>query len=201
MESLEIRSFRAVFELERRLYRIDTIRLNPSGVPMRGLIYGACLLAMLALAARLPPTRWMLAPLPWYLVYLGIPWGLAGVLTLVRIEGRPFHVAVRALAAHRFGSHYLSALAPAGPLGKRWQPPPVIFVPDGSDGSLRRLRYTGPGGVLIACTHERADFTRRRRLLVRLREVPGERTRALRRAVLLELESGSVLRIHRRRGD
>ena len=28
---IEIRSYRAVFDLERRLYRIDGFRLNPSG--------------------------------------------------------------------------------------------------------------------------------------------------------------------------
>ena len=29
----------SVFALERRIYRIDTLRLNPSGVPLRGIGY------------------------------------------------------------------------------------------------------------------------------------------------------------------
>jgi hypothetical protein len=35
---MDIRSYRAVFDLERRIYRIDRLRLNPSGVPVRGVI-------------------------------------------------------------------------------------------------------------------------------------------------------------------
>ncbi len=33
---MEIRSYRRVFDLERRIYQVDRLRLNPSGVPVRG---------------------------------------------------------------------------------------------------------------------------------------------------------------------
>ena len=33
---IEIRSYRRVFDLERRIYSIDRVRLNPGGVPVRG---------------------------------------------------------------------------------------------------------------------------------------------------------------------
>jgi hypothetical protein len=33
---MEIRSFRRVFDLERRIYRVDRLRLNPGGIPVRG---------------------------------------------------------------------------------------------------------------------------------------------------------------------
>ena len=36
---IEIRSYRAVFDLERRIYRVDRLRLNPGGVPVRGVVY------------------------------------------------------------------------------------------------------------------------------------------------------------------
>ena len=45
---MEIRSYRAVFDLERRIYRIDRLRLNPAGVPVRGIVYFLALLAAIA---------------------------------------------------------------------------------------------------------------------------------------------------------
>ena len=36
---MEIRSYRRVFDLERRIYRVDRLRLNPGGVPVRGVVY------------------------------------------------------------------------------------------------------------------------------------------------------------------
>ena len=51
---IEIRSYRAVFDLERRLYRVDGLRLNPSGVPVRGIVALAALLATVLAAQRLP---------------------------------------------------------------------------------------------------------------------------------------------------
>ena len=36
---IEIRSFRRVFDLERRVYSVDRFRLNPAGVPVRGILY------------------------------------------------------------------------------------------------------------------------------------------------------------------
>ena len=42
---MEIRSYRAVFDLERRIYRVDRMRLNPAGVPVRGIVYFLALLA------------------------------------------------------------------------------------------------------------------------------------------------------------
>ena len=31
------------------------------------------------------------------------------------------------------------------------------MLPDGSDGRMRRLRYTGPGAVLVTAAHERVE--------------------------------------------
>ena len=96
---MDVRSYRAVFELERRVYRIDTIRLNPGGVPLRGIVYAAAAVVMSLVAGRLPPVRLILGPLPWYVRYLGLPIGLAAVAAIARIDGRPFHLAAWALAA------------------------------------------------------------------------------------------------------
>ncbi len=38
---MEVRSYRNVFALERRVYSIDRLRLNPGGVPVLSLVYMA----------------------------------------------------------------------------------------------------------------------------------------------------------------
>jgi len=169
--SVEIRSYRSVFDLERRIYRIDRLRLNPGGVPVRGVLYFLAALACVQLAERLPLLGLLAQAPPWYLVDLALPAGGAVLLTLIRIEGRPAHQAVRALAGHlldrgvppglharRGGSRARDACGP----DVRWWPQELLVLPDGSDGRLRRLRYTGPGAVLVTVAHERIDPPRAR---------------------------------------
>ena len=50
----EIRSFRRVFDLERRIYSIDRLRLNPAGVPVRGVVYLLIALAAMIATSRMP---------------------------------------------------------------------------------------------------------------------------------------------------
>ena len=49
-----IRSYRRVFDIERRIYRVDRIRLNPGGVPVRGVIYFLAMLLAVLVLERLP---------------------------------------------------------------------------------------------------------------------------------------------------
>ncbi|MGI8800949.1 MAG: hypothetical protein ACR2KV_02090 [Solirubrobacteraceae bacterium] len=158
---MDVRSYRAVFELERRVYRIDTVRLNPGGIPLRGIVYAGASVLLALVADRLAPIHFVLAPLPWYVRYLGLPVIAAALATIVRIEGRPFHLALRALVVHRFGPRHTCRLGRAQAPGARWRPRPVVLIPDGSDGRLRRLRYRGPGAVLVCCAHDRAEWRRR----------------------------------------
>jgi hypothetical protein len=166
---IEIRSYRAVFELERRIYRIDRLRLNPGGVPVRGVVYFLALLAAALLAGRLPLTGTVVRVLPWYTRDLALPSLSAALLTVIRIEGRPFHLAAHALARYASGPKRLAGVRPCRSRrggadssdlapGERWHPPELLLLPDGSDGRLRRLRYTGPGAVLVAVAHERAEW-------------------------------------------
>ena len=46
---------------------------------------------------------------------------------------------------------------PCAAPGVRWRPEEILLLPDGSDGEMRRLRYTGPGAVLVTTAHERAE--------------------------------------------
>ncbi|HYM44958.1 MAG TPA: hypothetical protein VES65_02190 [Solirubrobacteraceae bacterium] len=157
---MEIRSYRAVFDLERRIYRVDRLRLNPGGVPVRGVVYFLALLAAILLAGRAPLLRSVLGALPWYVLDVALPGASAALLTVIRIEGRPFHLAAQALARHRLGPPEWAGLhvcrsGSRGAPGTRWWPQEVLLLPDGSDGRMRRLRYTGPGAVLVTVAHAR----------------------------------------------
>jgi hypothetical protein len=189
----EIRSFRSVFSLERRIYRIDTLRLNPCGIPLRGIVYAAGLVVVALIAGALPPTSWLDPIVPWYLRDLALPLAAASLLGSARIDGRVFHLAAFAALAHLTGPRRLGRLAPAPPVG-RWRPPPILCIPDGSDARLRAMRYRGPGAVLVRCPHVRREWSRPRRADVTLH--PLERKRGT--TTVLELAAGAVLEVRSR---
>jgi hypothetical protein len=182
---MEIHSYRRVFDLERRIYRVDRLRLNPGGIPLRGVLYFiVTVLAGLAVV-KLPLLGVAAEAMPWYLRDLVLPGASAALLTVIRIEGRPFHLAALALVRYRLGTS-ASATASRGVRGGRWRPGDITFLPDGSDSRMRHLRYTGPGAVLVALQHERAVAARgtvraswpRRPPAVTVRELPGACTLA-----------------------
>ena len=194
--SIEIRSYRAVFDLERRIYRVDRLRLNPGGVPVRGVVYCLAILACLALAGTLPLLGTAVRALPWYLRDLLLPAGLAALLTLIRVEGRPFHLAAAALLRHLFGPHQLAGLLPAGRSvsvpasrfgvlrgrfgaapGQLWRPEELLMLPDGSDQRPRRLRYSGPGAVRMTADRQVLVLERGAELRVRAHATSSRGTR------------------------
>jgi hypothetical protein len=152
----EIRSYRNVFELERRIYRIDRLRLNPAGVPLRGVAYFAAILAMALLAGALPLIGVAVRLLPWYVRELAVPGALSALLTTIKVEGRTFHLAALALLGYAAGARELSGVRPRTRADRRWCPQELVLLADGSDSRLRRMRYTGPGAVLVSAAHVRA---------------------------------------------
>lgn len=198
--SMEIRSYRAVFDLERRIYRVDRLRLNPAGVPVRGVVYALALIALALVCGSLPGLSLPARALPWYVVDLGLPVGAAALLTVIRIDGRPAHLAAQSLLCYRLGPRQSIGLRAVrvgrgAEVGARWRPPPTLLAPDGSDAHVRRLRYTGPGAVLVAVAHEcveqpawsPAPFSRRlgARGRLRVRELRGRRPPARGRVIAL----------------
>ena len=154
---IEIRSYRAVFDLERRTYRVDQLRLNPGGIPVRGVVYFLAILLAMLIAGGLPLVGTAIGALPWYLRDLALPVASATVLSVIRIEGRPFHQAAYALLRYRAQPRRLSGVRPCGGAGECWRPEEILLLPDGSDRAMRRLRYTGPGAVLVTTAHERIE--------------------------------------------
>jgi hypothetical protein len=200
---MEIRSYRRVFDLERRIYRIDRLRLNPGGVPVRGLVYFLLILSAVMLAGRLPLVALVAGVLPWYVRDIALPAVSAALLTLVRVEGRPFHLAAHALARFRTGPRRLAGVSARQTVGQRWHPEEIVILPDGSDSALRGLRYTGPGAVLVAVEHERAarrpgpaaPWHRARRPALVLRQLRGGRP--LKRGQVIVLAPGARLVVRR----
>jgi hypothetical protein len=154
----EIRSYRAVFDLERRIYRVDRLRLNPGGVPLRGIVYFLALLAAMLLMTALPLVGMLARVLPWYLRELAIPGACAALLTMIKIEGRPFHLAAFALARYVRCPRELAGLRPYRVTDRRWRLDELVVLADGSDACLRRLRFTGPGAVLVSVAHVRGAW-------------------------------------------
>jgi hypothetical protein len=199
----EIRSYRRVFDLERRIYSVDRLRLNPAGVPVRGVVYFLAILAASLLAGALPLLGGLVSGLPWYIHDLALPGALATVLSVIRVEGRAFHLAAYALVRHWLGPRRLIGTRACPAFGARWRPRELLMLPDGSDARPRRMRYTGPGAVLVAVEHERRGRALEqggrgvarpgRRLALEL--VVAASARPLERAAVISLGPGARLQV------
>ncbi|MGD0452740.1 MAG: hypothetical protein ABSB69_04025 [Solirubrobacteraceae bacterium] len=204
---IEIRSYRRVFDLERRIYSVDRLRLNPGGVPVRGVVYFLALLAAGLLAAGLPFAGALARELPWYLRDIALPGAAATVLSAIRLEGRTFHLAAQALVRYRIGPRRLAGVLRCTAVGARWHPQEILMLPDGSDSRLRHLRYTGPGAVLVSIEHERRGRAIEHGSSGSAR--PGPRSaltltqrtgaRSLERGQVISLGSGARLRVRSNR--
>ncbi len=157
---IEIRSYRRVFDLERRIYSVDRLRLNPGGVPVRGVVYFVAILSAGLIAAGLPLVGALARELPWYLRDIALPGAGATVLSAIRVEGRTFHLAARALVRYWIGPRRLAGMRRCAAVGEMWCPEQIVLLPDGSDSRMRRLRYKGPGAVLVSVEHERRGRAR-----------------------------------------
>jgi len=201
---MEIRSYRRVFDLERRVYSVDRMRLNPGGVPVRGIVYFVAILAAGTAIASLPLLGGGVHALPWYLRDLALPGLVATVLSAIRVEGRTFHLAAHALVRHAFGSRRVAGVGRRSELGRRWSPSDIVFLPDGSDARMRRLRYTGPGAVLVALECEvvsRSSSIWPRGGSATLALRPAPRAASLDRAQVISLAPGARLLVHAHEPD
>jgi hypothetical protein len=149
-EDMTIRSFRVVFDLERRIHRIDRWRVPvPYGVPLRGVAYWAVALLAVVLFARVPVGGDLAGNLPPPIRLVIFPIAIAYVLARVQLDGRPAHAALVSWVRFR--------LAPSRLAGFRGVPRPgavlrlndVAFLPDERCARYRHAVIEGPATVLL----------------------------------------------------
>ena len=159
---IEIRSYRRVFDLERRIYSVDRLRLNPGGVPVRGVVYFlAILLAGTAgggpaAARRRSRGASVVSARPRAAGLRG-----AAVLSAIRIEGRTFHLAAHALLRYRVGPRGSPACGGCARRGarcgarseiagasRRLGRPPAPPALHGSGGGAGRVEHERGGRVV-----------------------------------------------------
>ena len=160
---MEIRSYRRVFDLERRIYRVDRLRLNPGGIPVRGVVYFLAILAATLIAGRLPLLASVARLLPWYLRDLALP----------AAKRRSSHDDSRRGPAVSHGGVRPRSLPDRTSMARRrtsmCQPRERGGIPRRSSSCRTAptagcvgCTYTGPGAVLVAVEHERAEEAGRR---------------------------------------
>ena len=111
--TLQIRSFRVVFDLERRIHRIDRFRVPlPYGLPLRSLAYAIGGLAIVLTAQALPVLGPMVRLLPAPLRLMLVPVALSVALTRLRLDGRSAHAAALAWVRYRTRPMTVAAFRP-----------------------------------------------------------------------------------------
>lgn len=178
--TLEIRSYRGVFDFERRIYRIDRIALSPGGVPVRGILHLLFALAAIAAGSRAPLLGDLLRAIPWTVRWVALPAAVAVLATALKLDGRPLHRAVGPLLRFAVGPRTLAAFRPVSRAGERWRPGDLVTALDGSGPTLPSLTYSGPGVIALRVAHRRSTRPPgllRRSGLVRLDTIATARPR------------------------
>lgn len=188
-DDIEIRSFRAVFDLERRIHKIDRWRIPlPYGLPLRSIAYAVAALVAVLMAQRCPGVGALLGALPVPARYVVLPCAAAWLLTRAMLDGRPAHVA--AVSAARF---LVGARCLAGGRAARWRDTArvadLVVVPDERSPRMRPAVIRGPASVLLR--HSFGSRQRRRTLII---EPSGERARMSGTRVRLQRDQRLVIR-------
>jgi hypothetical protein len=185
---LDIRSFRVVFALERRIHHIDQWRIPiPYGLPVRALAYALAALALTLAAARLPLLGDLVGLMPAPLRLVVWPGAAGFALSRLRVDGRPAHGFLVAAARVRLGPRYLVAFRPAPPPGTCVRfTDPIQFVPDECGPHVRPGRVRGRARIRLA--YAMTATQRGRRLVLRR---SGDRPLA--RARVIGADTGSAV--------
>jgi hypothetical protein len=110
---IAIRSFRVVFELERRIHKVDRIRLPlPYGLPLRSIAYACCAFVAIVALTRVPLVGAVVTALPAPVRLAVLPAMVAYALTQLRPDGRPAHWFLLAWARQRLAVPTFVSLAP-----------------------------------------------------------------------------------------
>src|SRR3954470_15606031 len=144
-----IRSYRRVFEVDRRIYRVDRWALPvPGGVPLRAVGYFAAAVLAVVILGSLPLTSELVGVLSAPLRYVVLPLAIAVLGTQAAPDGRTAHRFALDWVGFRWRAHRRSAgrvvaledepVRWDGDLAVRW---------DADAPRLQRARVTGPARV------------------------------------------------------
>ena len=150
-DRLIIRSYRRVFEVDRRIYRVDRWALPvPGGVPLRGVGYFAATLGLVILLGALPAVGDLLGALTPPLRYVLLPLAVAVLGTQAAPDGRAAHrfawewLRLRLRARRRCAGRAVALegepISWSGVLPVRW---------DGQAPRLHRGRVRGPARITV----------------------------------------------------
>ncbi len=147
--TIQIRSYRNCFKLERRIHKIDHWRIPlPFGIPLRGLGYAvATALAMLVLGS-VPLLGLALTPVTPVVRFVVVPVALGYVLTRWELDGRPAHAMLRSWVLMGLRPRRLVAWRPTQTPGQV-ELAAVTLAPDELSARLRPAAIRGPARVLI----------------------------------------------------
>jgi hypothetical protein len=148
--SLPIHSFRVVFELERRIHKVDRWRIPvPYGVPLRGLAYWAIALVVTIALTRMPIAGVLIGALPTPIRLLILPVGVAYLLVRIDVDGRPAHTALVTWIGWKFSAQRTAALRRVPAAGTAVRLGDITLVPDERAARYRDAVIKGPAEVLL----------------------------------------------------
>lgn len=146
---IAIRSFRVVFELERRIHKVDRIRLPlPYGLPLRSVAYALVAFLGVVALARVTVVGAPLDALPAPVRLAVLPAAIAYALTQLRPDGRPAHWFLLAWARQRLAGRTVVRLTPARPAGIE-RLGELVLAPDERDVRYRAGVIEGPAVALL----------------------------------------------------
>jgi hypothetical protein len=147
---LAIHSFRVVFELERRIHKVDRWRIPvPYGVPLRGLAYWAIALVLTIALARMPIAGFLIGALPTPIRLLILPVGVAYFLVRIEVDGRPAHAALATWIRWKLSAPHTAALRRVPAAGTAVRLGDITLVPDERAARYRGAVIKGPADVLL----------------------------------------------------
>jgi hypothetical protein len=145
--ALQIRSYRVVFDLERRIHRIDRFRVPlPYGLPLRSVAYALAALAAIAALERLPALGPALRTVPAPARLVLLPVGISCALTRLRVDGRSAHAAVGCWLRHAAASRHVVAFDRRAATPRLWMTD-LVTAPDASGPRWRRGTVMGPADL------------------------------------------------------
>ena len=147
---ITIRSFRVVFELERRIHKIDRWRIPvPYGVPLRGIAYWAAALVATIAFARLPVAGELVDVLPPPIRFVIVPVAVAYALARLQVDGRPAHTALGAWVRFALSPRRVAGLRAVPRIGTKVMLRDVAVLPDERGARYRPAVIQGPATVLL----------------------------------------------------